>query len=606
MVQIHIADADSLQTVSIWKTDEKLKTLSRVERNLISAFPWVVGLALFAIASYSPTPDVWRASIIASTTLVLAPFLYLMRVPIKIIIHVTLAVCCLCAIFIASQTGGVLSVQLAWLLFAPMMPLRLISIRAGMAWMMVCLAIFTGMGVVDVAQWVALMPAVSEDFMTWTVLLRLMLCMGMLTLPWFYAKSYQHSIAVMRQHNKVIHQKKAELVRAKDNKKKFISRLSHEMRTPMNAVVGFSHLLRMGSDKHPEAAAVIEQIENTAQHLLSIINGIMDYTQLIDGKLKVTPERVKSDPLIRQTFGMFVQRAKDMRIDYRCDMDPNLPEWIEVDPARTRQVLMNLIEHALQRTPSGRVSLLAKQIGHQLLFTVEDAGVALSPQALQQLTHQGPINQHEDLQAVGRANLILYMAHALTHLMGGVLQVQPLTRQGVSVSLVLPQLKSHEAPEAQLVQALDLPLQQLIQDLPLQVLVVDDNPVNRLLVQQVIRAHWPFAQVVQAHNGKEALTDLGSQLFDVVLMDMLMPEMDGIVATSMLRQTLTSLNQKIPVLGLTANISTDDHLRCLKAGMNDIVLKPFEREKLTQRIEQLLLSCPIFRSKYAEQLQSLS
>jgi CheY-like chemotaxis protein len=110
--------------------------------------------------------------------------------------------------------------------------------------------------------------------------------------------------------------------------------------------------------------------------------------------------------------------------------------------------------------------------------------------------------------------------------------------------------------------------------------------------------------VVQAHHGKQALSLLGQQLFDLVLMDMLMPEMDGIVATSMLRQTVSSQNQNIPVLGLTANISTDDHLRCLQAGMNDIVLKPFDRDKLTLRLTQLLLASPDFRSKYAQHIQA--
>ena len=604
MVQINIADVDSYQKVSIWKSDEKLKTLSRMERNLISAFPWMVGLVLFGIAAYSPTPEVWWASITASGMLVLAPFLYLMGVSIHLIIHLTLLVCCVCAVFIASQTGGVMSVQLAWLLFAPMMPLRLISIKAGMGWMMVCLMIFLAMGLVDVGFWVAAMPAVSSDFLTWTVMQRLMLCMGMLTLPWFYAKSYRHSIAVMRQHNKVIHHKKAELVRAQANKKKFISRLSHEMRTPMNAVVGFSHLLRMRSDKHPEAAAVIEQIEKTAQQLLGIINGIMDYTQLVDGKLRVNRERVKSTPLIHQTFDMFAQRAKDMRLSYVCDIDPHFPEWIEVDEARTRQVLMNLLEHALQRTPSGLVRLSAQSVNHELHFTIEDSGADLSSEALQQLTQAGPINQHADLKAVGRANLILFMANALTHLMGGALQIQNLLGNGVAICMHLPYTATEVVAEPQVPQAEGQPLNLVIKELPLEVLVVDDNPVNRLLVAQVICSHWPKAHVVQAHNGKQALTVLGQQLFDLVLMDMLMPEMDGIVATSMLRQTVTSQNQKIPVLGLTANISTDDHLRCLKAGMNDIVLKPFDRDKLTQRMEQLLLASTGFHAKYAERLQA--
>ena len=443
MVQIHIADVHGLQTASVWKTEQKLKTLSRIERNLISAFPWMVGLVLFGIAAYSPSTDIGRASITASAMLVLAPFLYILRVSIKLIIHLTLTVCSLCAIYIASQTGGVMSVQLAWLLFAPMMPLRLISIKAGMAWMLVCLSIYVGMGLVGQSHWVAAMPQYSADFQTWTVLQRMLLCMGMLALPWFYAKSYRHSIAVMRQHNKVIRQKKAELVRAQENKKKFISRLSHEMRTPMNAVVGFSHLLRIGSDKHPEATAVIEQIENTAQQLLGIINGIMDYTQLIDGKLKVNRERVRSEALIRNTFDMFAQRAKDLRLEYRCEIDPQFPAWIEVDATRTRQVLMNLLEHALQRTPSGKVSLMARFAQQQLQFTVEDSGSELSIEASQQLTQPGPIDQHEDLKAVGRANLMLYMANALTHLMGGTLQLQK-SSHGVAIGMYLPHMPVQE------------------------------------------------------------------------------------------------------------------------------------------------------------------
>ncbi len=603
MVQIHIADVDGLQTASVWKTEQKLKTLSRIERNLISAFPWMVGLVLFGIAAYSPSTDIGRASITASAMLVLAPFLYILRVSIKLIIHLTLTVCSLCAIYIASQTGGVMSVQLAWLLFAPMMPLRLISIKAGMAWMLVCLSIYVGMGLVGQSHWVAAMPQYSADFQTWTVLQRMLLCMGMLALPWFYAKSYRHSIAVMRQHNKVIRQKKAELVRAQENKKKFISRLSHEMRTPMNAVVGFSHLLRIGSDKHPEATAVIEQIENTAQQLLGIINGIMDYTQLIDGKLKVNRERVRSEALIRNTFDMFAQRAKDLRLEYRCEIDPQFPAWIEVDATRTRQVLMNLLEHALQRTPSGKVSLMARFEQQQLQFTVEDSGSELSIEASQQLTQPGPIDQHEDLKAVGRANLMLYMANALTHLMGGTLQLQK-SSHGVAIGMYLPHMPVQEEAYSASQAAEDKPLHLIIQALPLEVLVVDDNPVNRLLVDQVIRSHWPKAHVVQAHHGKQALSLLGQQLFDLVLMDMLMPEMDGIVATSMLRQTVSSQNQNIPVLGLTANISTDDHLRCLQAGMNDIVLKPFDRDKLTQRLTQLLLASPDFRSKYAQHIQA--
>jgi CheY-like chemotaxis protein len=187
--------------------------------------------------------------------------------------------------------------------------------------------------------------------------------------------------------------------------------------------------------------------------------------------------------------------------------------------------------------------------------------------------------------------------------MGGTLQLQK-SSHGVAIGMYLPHMPVQEDAYSASQAAEDKPLHLIIQALPLEVLVVDDNPVNRLLVDQVIRSHWPKAHVVQAHHGKQALSLLGQQLFDLVLMDMLMPEMDGIVATSMLRQTVSSQNQNIPVLGLTANISTDDHLRCLQAGMNDIVLKPFDRDKLTQRLTQLLLASPDFRSKYAQHIQA--
>jgi len=605
MVHLHIADSDRIPLASIWKNDEKLKALSRTERNLISAFPLVVGLIMFGMALLSPNHAIWLASACASIMLIVAPLLYILRVSIKLIIHLTLGVCCVCAVYIACQTGGVLSLQLAWLLFAPMMPLQLISLRAGVAWTGICLLIYMGMGWLNASGRIPAMPEMTNDFMHWSALQRFMLCLGMLILPWFYAKSYQHSITVMRQYSKVIRQKKTELMRAQQNKKKFISRLSHEMRTPMNAVIGFSHLLRMDADKHPEVGAVIEQIEYTAQHLLGIMNGIMDYTQLIEGKLILKRERMRSESLVQSVFNRFAHRAKELRVSYQCQMDPSVPEWIEVDEARTRQVLLNLLEHALQRTGAGQVQFRIKFVAQQLIFEVQDAGPTLSDDVVQQLAQFGLLNQQTDWSALGRTNLILFMAKALTQLMGGSLQVKPTEPFGACIVMFLPQSPSKALVEPLKPPAIGKSLHQIIKALPVAMLVVDDNPVNRLLVEQVIRMHWPMAQVVQASDGKEALRSLGQQLFDVVLMDMLMPEMDGIEATRLLRQTGASQNQAIPVLGLTANISTEDHLRCLQAGMNDIVLKPFDRDKLIQHLAQLLLASSDFRSKYGQQIQAV-
>jgi CheY-like chemotaxis protein len=129
---------------------------------------------------------------------------------------------------------------------------------------------------------------------------------------------------------------------------------------------------------------------------------------------------------------------------------------------------------------------------------------------------------------------------------------------------------------------------------------LDDEPLVAGRVYWALHGHqWGKAKVVQADNGIKALDRLHQQKFDLVLMDMLMPEMDGIEATKHLRQSDMSPNQWIPVLGLTANISTEDHVRCLSAGMNDILLKPFDKHVLVTRIEELLLACPLFTTKHA-------
>lgn len=567
-----------------------LQTLSRQERIQIFLFPWAISLLIGVLSFVASSDSVTWIGLAGSAALAMSPLLFLTGMRKRYVVHMTCAICTFCAMGIAWQTGGILSAQLAWLILLPMMPLRLISIRAGLFWMSVSLMVFAGFGWGLQTGAIAAIDHSAGEYFTWTLLQRVCLCLCMLSLPWYYTKMYQKSMDVLKFQNKLIHQKKQELQRAKNSKKKFISRLSHEMRTPMNAVIGFSHLLQAEAANDANAASVISHIETTSQHLLSIINGIMDYTLLMDGRLKISKEPVDLIPLVQQTFHMFAQRVRSMQIDFVCQLPSEPIPLVVLDGPRLRLILMYLLEHALQRTYQGHVHLTLQLTQQHVLVLLDDSGLGFTEQDMAVFNDRGAlqlINTKQDPDASARAGL--RMAHALVCLMGGELSASNRSHPlGASIRLSLP--LQWEAVKGQHPRLLAEPSSsaQVPSHTAIQVLVVDDNPVNRLLVTQVIRAEWPQAHVLQADNGRKALAMLDTQPFDLVLMDMLMPEMDGIEATRVLRQSVDRINRHIPVLGLTANISTDDHIRCIKAGMNDVFLKPFDKQQLTQRIHSLL------------------
>lgn len=578
--------------------DPKLEDLSKAERNQLFGFPWALGLIVMVVALYAPIPQVKWETMTVAMLLMLSPLAYLAGLSVAWVIHLTTAICAVGIGVISLQTGGVYSSQIAWLLLVPVMPLRLISVQAGLSWMGLCLLYLLVVANLDLpctSQWMQLQN--PDQMMAWGFLQKIFLCFCMLALPWYYTKTYKQSIAVMRYQSKIIHQRKNELVHEQANKKSFISRLSHEMRTPMNAVVGFSHLLEHEVDKYPQVQGVVEQIQITSKHLLAIINGIMDYTQLIDGHLTLKHDVVDVKKVVREVFNMFAQRLRSMQVEYTCDVSMHSPLWMRTDEMRLSQILINFIEHALMRTSEGFLQLKIEQDAQHILITVHDSGEHIHPEELRFLSTTWRRSNEMLVNHMSGPGMGVCMGKALSYLMGGDVSAINHPGKGASLCLHLP-LNLVIEPNHPVAMASNRDNLQ-VKDVSLHVLVVDDNPVNRLLVTQVISAHWQQAQVVQADNGLKALDCLNRQKFDVVLMDMLMPEMDGIEATMRLRQSDLSPNQWIPVLGLTANISTDDHVRCLSAGMNDILLKPFDRHVLAMRIEKLLLACPLFTTKHA-------
>jgi CheY-like chemotaxis protein len=300
---------------------------------------------------------------------------------------------------------------------------------------------------------------------------------------------------------------------------------------------------------------------------------------------------------MRDVFNMYTQRLRSMQVEYTCEWPTKVPRWMRTDAMRLTQIIVNFLEHSLQRTSDGFVQLKLEQDSQAVVFTVHDSGDHIHPEELRLLNTKWSSAKDMPENHLSGPGMGVCMGKALAYLMGGDVTAINHPGKGSSLCLRLPLNLVIESKPQATAKALQSQLQ--VKDLVIEVLVVDDNPVNRLLVTQVIAAQWAKAKVIQADNGLKALNCLHQQKFDLVLMDMLMPEMDGIEATKHLRQSDMSPNQWIPVLGLTANISTEDHVRCLSAGMNDILLKPFDKHVLVTRIEELLLACPLFTTKHA-------
>jgi len=430
----------------------------------------------------------------------------------------------------------------------------------------------------------------TMELVWWSLSNHIMLALSVLVLPLFYEYMLSKSLRQSQQRQQELLLKRAQLLRAQTHKNSFIAALSHEMRTPMNAILGFNDLLQQQLAHNARAVEVVGLVQQSADHLLTVINDILDYSQMQSGKISVQNEPFELTKTVRSAFELFQQRVASMKIDYLLEMQADLPQRVMGDRHRLVQVLVNLLGNALKFTHEGHVTLRVSQVAQSLLFEVEDTGIGIAPERLESIFQRFEQATPQTASLYGGNGLGLSIGSHLVHLLGGKLDVESRLRVGSRFWFHLPLVVAEpvQLPPAQPSLAVTW------QDLTLRILVVDDNPVNRLLACQVVTSRWPKAQTQQSSNGAQAVDLMRQTRFDLVLMDMLMPVMDGITATAMLRAELPDPHCQTPVLGLTANINTEDHARCIAAGMNDIVLKPFDREQLCSRIEALLIASPPF------------
>jgi signal transduction histidine kinase/CheY-like chemotaxis protein len=393
---------------------------------------------------------------------------------------------------------------------------------------------------------------------------------------------------------------------ANQAKSDFLANMSHEIRTPMTAIIGNAEILQEEDQISPIGRESIATITRSGNHLLELINDILDLSKVEAGKMEVELVPCSLPQTLKQLESLMGRRATEKRVAFRIDIDGKIPETIESDPTRLNQILVNLAGNAIKFTDEGSVSVTARLVNAeppQIEFEVRDSGIGMTPEGLSRLFQAFSQADNSTTRRFGGTGLGLRISKQLAQLLGGDITVESMHGHGstfrlrvaagsIESSRYVTAWALREAVDAEpdriavdTAAGIELPAAES-RELPLQgyrVLLAEDGPDNQRLITYFLRKAG--AEPVVVDNGQSAveaalLTEQQSKPFDVVVMDMQMPILDGYGAADRLRE----FSYQRPVIAITAHAMAGDREKCIAAGCCDYLTKPINRNHLIEKI----------------------
>jgi signal transduction histidine kinase/ActR/RegA family two-component response regulator len=370
-------------------------------------------------------------------------------------------------------------------------------------------------------------------------------------------------------------------------KSAFLANMSHELRTPMNAILGMTHLA-LNSPVETERRQYLRMVKSAGENLLETLNSLLDFSKIEAGKVELEAVAFSVRKLADGTLQSFLGDAKSKGLQLRSYVDPSVPLRLRGDPLRLRQVLVNVLGNALKFTERGEIECRISRIpdpsaGVLLQFTVRDTGIGIAPEKQRSIFDAFEQGDSSTTRKYGGTGLGLAISARLVELMGGRMWVDSQPGQGSSFHwtarfATVAGQDARVAPETAEEQSVPVPTTKL------RILVAEDHAMSRQLLQKLLDMRG--YSVVTVANGKDALREMEEQVFDVVLMDMHMPELDGMGATAEIRRREKG-GRPTPIIALTAESSEGLRERYVDAGITDYLAKPIKPESLFELIEKV-------------------
>jgi PAS domain S-box-containing protein len=410
-------------------------------------------------------------------------------------------------------------------------------------------------------------------------------------------ETLQKAKAQLEKANKSLQQATAKARQADKSKSEFLANMSHEIRTPMTAILGFTEQLKNPQLPWEQREEYLEIIARNGKHLLGLINDILDLSKIEADKLTVEQIPCRPTAVIADVVSLMRVKTTQAGVNLSVRYEGKIPETIQSDPTRLRQILVNLVGNAVKFTDKGDVQIVVNFLPAwrdetpAMRIRVIDEGIGMDEDVLAKIFIPFKQGDSSTSRRYGGTGLGLAISHKLAKLLGGELTANSTPGQGSEFTLTIPTGEINGVPmlsdQAEALNGKDRSDRPgLSQTTPLEglgILLAEDGRDNQLLISMILRQAGATVEIVD--NGREAVQlaeDTGAEKFDVILMDMQMPEMDGYEATRKLRDD----GIETPIIALTANAMREDRQKCLEAGCADYCTKPIDRSRLIQTLAQ--------------------